>query len=157
VARRRAWPASYTGTQPRLRARSAIRRRPACSELLLELGDAVLQLGNAFPQGRQLAEHRRRFQPFPVRYRGIARHEGAGFERVRNAGLRCGATPLPQAEMAGAAALARQHDIVVDDGAAGDADLRGDERALADGDAVGDLDQVVDLRPGPDPRLTDRG
>ena len=42
------------------------------------------------------------------------------------------------------------------DRAAGDADLRGQQHAAADRDAVRDLHEVVDLRAGADPRLADR-
>ena len=42
------------------------------------------------------------------------------------------------------------------DGAAGDADLRREQHALADGDAVRNLHEVVDLGAGADARLADR-
>ena len=54
------------------------------------------------------------------------------------------------------AGLPPHHDVVLDDRAAGDADLRRHQHATADGDAVRDVHEVVDLRARADPRLADR-
>ena len=53
--------------------------------------------------------------------------------------------------------LPAEHHVVADFGAAGDADLRGHQHVASDGDAVGDLHEVVDLRAGLDARLADGG
>src|SRR5215218_5858082 len=58
--------------------------------------------------------------------------------------------------MAGDADLPTQHHIVAQDGAPGDAHLRGEQRVSADEDTVRDLHEVIDLRTGADPRLPHR-
>ena len=86
--------------------------------------------------------------------RRIARDEGPGVNRVRNAGLRRGDDALAEVQVARDADLPGQHHVVVDDGAAGDADLRGKQDAPPDLDAVPDLHEVVDLGTGADAGLT---
>ena len=66
-------------------------------------------------------------------------------------------TPLPMRQVARDAHLPRQHHVVVDRRAAGDADLRGEQRPAADRHAVRDLHEVVDLGARADARLADRG
>src|SRR5688572_25537447 len=63
--------------------------------------------------------------------------------------------------MTGDADLTRKHDATTDAGASGNADLRGDQRVLANLNAVRNLHEVVDLRAGayaglPDRRAIDR-
>src|SRR5260221_23852 len=57
--------------------------------------------------------------------------------------------------MAGDARLPRHHDVVFDRRATGDPDLRREQHAPADRDAVRDVDEVVQLGAGADPRLAD--
>src|SRR3954469_14892316 len=61
--------------------------------------------------------------------------------------------PLPEPQMPRDRGLAADRDEVLQRRRAGDADLRHDHAMLADGDVVGDLHQVVDLRPLPDQRV----
>src|SRR5258706_3236168 len=51
--------------------------------------------------------------------------------------------------------LPAEHHVVADLGAAGDPDLRGHQHVASDGDAVRDLDEIVDFRAGLDARLAD--
>ena len=57
--------------------------------------------------------------------------------------------------MARHADLSRQRDVVADRGAAGDADLRDQQRVPADVHAVADLNEVVDFGAGLNPRFAD--
>src|SRR5258705_8473901 len=59
--------------------------------------------------------------------------------------------------MSGDSHLPRQCHAILDRRTARDADLRGKQRVPADLHAVGDLNEVVDLTPGADARLADRG
>ena len=61
--------------------------------------------------------------------------------------------PLAEAKMRRDRGLAADRDEILERRRAGDADLRHDHAMLADGDVVGDLHQVVDLRPLPDQRV----
>ena len=82
--------------------------------------------------------------------------ERPGVDRSQDGALRPDDRALSDADVAGDAGLTRHHDVVLDDGAAGDADLRGEQRAAADRHAVRDVHEVVDLRSRADARLADR-
>src|SRR5262249_37312166 len=62
---------------------------------------------------------------------------------------------LADTQMTGDADLPCQDDVVFDDGAAGNADLRGQQHPPADADAVRDVNEVVDLRAGLNARFAD--
>src|SRR5215203_6634367 len=61
--------------------------------------------------------------------------------------------PLPEPQMPRDRGLAADRDEILERRRAGDADLRHDHAMLADGDVMGDLDEVIDLRPRPDQRV----
>src|SRR5947207_3978572 len=145
---------SGTGRGPH--AASAIRRCLARSQLLLELGDSLLELFHPFFQRRQVAEHHRRLPPAGVLDCRMTGDERTGADRLQDGALRPDHRALSDADVAGHAGLTRHHDVVLDDGAAGDADLRGEQRAAADRYAVRDVHEVVDLRSRANPRLADR-
>src|SRR6202022_2072296 len=79
------------------------------------------------------------FEPFGVFDGGRAGHELAGSDVSSDPGL------------------GGEDDVLADPGGAGEADLRTEEGILADGAAVANLDQVVDLCPGSDAGLSDGG
>src|SRR5438874_7061854 len=122
-------------------------------KLLLEFGDALLELFDAFFQDRKLPEHDRRLPPVGVIDRGMARDEAAGVDRLQHGALRAHLRAASDPDVAGDARLARHHHVVFDDGAAGDAGLRRQQYPFANRDAMGDVDQVVDLRSGGDSRF----
>ena len=65
------------------------------SELLLERLEARLEIGNRLLQLGQALEDGRRLQPVAVRDGGVARDEGVRLDRVRDAGLGGRDTPSP--------------------------------------------------------------
>ena len=106
-------------------------------------------------QRRQPPKDRRRLQPISIGDGRISRHELARLDGIGNAGLRRRDGALADRNVSGDADLSCQHDVVFERRAAGDADLTSHQRTSADGDAMRDLDEVVDLRAGANPRFTD--
>src|SRR5215207_1605634 len=79
---------------------------------------------------------RRRAAPFPSR-RDIRHDPGVGGDL----------DPLAEAKMRRDRGLTADRNEILERRRAGDPDLRHDHAMLADGDVMGDLDEVIDLRP----------
>src|SRR5581483_2390615 len=124
-------------------------------KLLLEFGDALLEFFNAFLECGKLAIDHRRPAPVVVIDRGRSGHESVRVHRLQHRALRADFRAAPDAQMTGDAALPRNRHVVFDDRAAGDPDLRDEQHALSEFDAVRDVDEVVDLRSRADARLAD--
>ena len=116
----------------------------------LEVGHELLELG-------QLAKHGGRAQPVAVGDCRIAGDERPGVDRVGDAGLRRGNHALADRDVAGHADLPGQRHVVFNRHTARHADLRRQQHVAADGDAVRDLHEVVDLGAGADARLANGG
>src|SRR5207248_1259641 len=138
-------------------ASAASGRCPACGELLLKIGELSLELVYALSHVRQVSKQHRRLSPLTMIDGRIAGHELARVERTRHRALRPNHGTRANPHVADDARLAGNRHVVVERGAAGNARLSGEQRAVADGDAVGDVHQIVDLGAGTDPRLTDGG
>src|SRR5262249_31151218 len=147
---------SGRGTRRRPRAVSSIRFVPAFSEFLLESGDALFERFDAPFHLGQTADDGLRLPPFTVGDPWIAGAERSGLDVARHAGLAARDRALADPNVTVDADLPGQRDLVFDHGAAGDSDLRREQRARPDADAVRDLHEVVDLGARLDPRLADR-
>ena len=110
--------------------------------------DAIEQLGQSafghhdgahFPRGHCRKSHVGAGPRQVLGHAAASRHHhlGAQFQMPRNPGL------------------GRDHDVIPDRYATGDPDLGDDDAVLADDDVVSNLDEVIDFRSLPDPRLAE--
>src|SRR5690242_498636 len=86
-----------------------------------------------------------------MRDAGDAAHRLVGRQVPRNTGLGADHDVVADLDVPGDADLPAHDNMVADLGATGDADLGNDHAVLAQDAVVGDLHQVVDLAPPPDP------
>src|SRR5262249_31409066 len=144
---------------------------------LLDLADAQHQLrsgaaasppaaGAARPRGRGANREARaprsrgkdrgagavRALPQSVRHGGRAAHDRAGLDTLRDARLSADHRALADVDVAHQPCLSTERDVILELGAARDADLSDDDAMLPDHDVVADLHQIVDLGAVTDPR-----
>ena len=110
------------------------------------LGELFLQLRHATEQFRQLLGGEDLAFHLPVWLGGIAKPFFAVWNVVHHAGLGGDGDLVADLQVAGQTDLPGQCDEIAELGAARNASLRDDETVFADGDVVGDLDEVIDLR-----------
>ena len=122
-------------------------------KLLLEFHYLLLELGHAFAKRRQRAEDRRRLQPVERGNGRITGHLHPGLDRLGDAGLGRGNRAFPNRHVSRHAYLAGQRDVIFNARTPGNPHLTRKEHAAANRDAVGHLDQVIDLGTGADARF----
>src|SRR4029077_14445807 len=81
------------------RESSTIFRVPASCELLLEFGDALLELVNALLERGELTEDHRGLPPFAVVDCGNAGREAVGLDRLQHGALRADLHARPDVQM----------------------------------------------------------
>ena len=118
---------------------------------MLQRLDALLELAGLLEELRQLLQQHAHALPRPVRDGRVARNDLLRLHVPAHAALRRHDRALLEPQVSGDPRLPAQRDVVLELGAARDADLRDDDAVAADAHVVADLHQVVDLGAVPDP------
>src|SRR5208283_5924296 len=115
------------------------------------------QLSYCLGNFRQLGVSGAALQPQPVIDGRSAADHGSGGNVVRDAALGDGDGSVSDLDVAGDAYLSGENHVVAYIRRSGQADLRDEQRVVAYGATVADLDQVVDLRAAPNAGFANAG
>src|ERR1035437_1792998 len=118
---------------------------------------ALRQLSNCLGNLRQLGVGGAALQPQPVIDGRSAADHGSGGNVVRDAALGDGDGSVADFYVAGDADLSGKNHVVAYIRGSGQADLRDEQRVMAYGATVADLNQVVDLRAASNARFANAG
>src|ERR1035437_8519681 len=118
---------------------------------------ALRQLSNCLGNLRQLGVGGAALQPQAVIDGRSAANHGSGGNVVRDAALGDGDGSVADFYVAGDAYLSGKNHVVADIRGSGQADLRDEQRVVANGATVAYLNQVVDLRAASNARFANAG